>query len=152
MPRWIGQDILLFVINHFILSSTLPSFVRGNNACSLFSFFLFLLLRQKTNYEGSSAVACMKTMYMGDVVLLRVKPQKPLCCKVRRPAVVRQNPCDGVSSRHLSQLLPTQQFESMQMRVDKQVPPWWEGKTAFPSHTGHVTTEDCLWTNAGSMA
>ena len=42
-----------------------------------------------------------------DVVALRVKPQKPLCCKVRRPAVVRLNPCNGLSSRCLSQLLPT---------------------------------------------
>ena len=34
-----------------------------------------------------------------DVVALRVKPQKPLCCKVRRPAVVRSNPRDRVSTR-----------------------------------------------------
>ena len=40
-----------------------------------------------------------------DMVALWVKPQIPLCCKVGRTAVVRSNPRDGVSSRHLSQLL-----------------------------------------------
>ena len=40
-----------------------------------------------------------------DVVVLKL--QKPLYCKVRRPAVVRSNPRDGVSSRRLSQVLPT---------------------------------------------
>ena len=58
-------------------------------------------------------------LYRWDVMALQVKPQKLLCCKVRRPAIVRSNPCDGVSSRRLSQLLPTYPFESMQMRVDK---------------------------------
>ena len=42
-----------------------------------------------------------------DVVALQVIPQKPLCCKVRRPTVVRSNPGDGWRSHHLSQLLPT---------------------------------------------
>ena len=27
------------------------------------------------------------------------------------------------------------------MRVDKWVPPRWEGKTALPSHAGHMTME-----------
>ena len=39
------------------------------------------------------------------VVALHVKPQKPLCCKVRRPAVVRSNPRDGVSTCCLSRQL-----------------------------------------------
>ena len=34
-----------------------------------------------------------------DVAALWVKLQKLLCCKVRRPGVVRSNPCDGGSSR-----------------------------------------------------
>ena len=50
---------------------------------------------------------CSLTTVLKDVVVLWVKPLKPLCCKVRRPAVVRSNPRDGLSLCRLSQLLST---------------------------------------------
>ena len=52
------------------------------------------------NYLEGSHTEERQTSQSTKVVALWAKPQKPLCCRVRRPEVVRSNPRDGVSSRH----------------------------------------------------
>ena len=59
------------------------------------SFFQWLRFNSQLRSHSPLLFWGKMLVFHRDMVVLRVKPQKPLCCKVGRPAVIRSNPRDG---------------------------------------------------------